>query len=92
MSQIAARETAYNNPQEGENIDELCAKAAMQVRDDIISALIFANQPTATLLEPLDPPGSARMTLVIVVMFAASVTLAWLYFMAWLVFKGVSLL
>jgi len=39
---------------------------------------------------PSDPPVSSR-TLAIFAMFAGSLTLAWVTFLAWLVFKGVSL-
>jgi hypothetical protein len=47
------------------------------------------NPKLSALPEPLDQRSPLRMTLIIVAACAGSVTLAWLAFMVWLIFKGV---
>ena len=59
------------------------------VEDEIPKAKISR---LTTLRAPKDLPSFSSMTLVIVAMFAASITLAWLAFLVWLALKGISLL
>jgi hypothetical protein len=59
------------------------------VERDILKA---EDSKLSALPEALDQRSPPRMTLAIVATCAGSVTLAWLAFMVWLIFRGVSLL
>jgi hypothetical protein len=73
---------------EGCITDEELATWLKLVERNILKGQI--SKPTV-LPEPSDPASFSRTTLAIVATFAASVTLAWLTFLVWLAYKGISL-
>jgi hypothetical protein len=68
--------------------EELAAWLKLVERDILKTDSSNSTAPT----ELSDPPGSSRTTLAIVATVAGSITFAWLTFLIWLAFKGVSLL